>query len=451
MRVSRVARWALALGIGLVTAGAIAATPVSPAPAAYAETPTPLSSEMPGMDHNSTPPPAAKAPDRAAAIRRAKLTPIFLQAKMDGSQEVQVPGKPPVGDPKGSADGFVRVQGDRVTFAFSWKGISAPTLGHIHQGVRGTNGDVKVPLFTTAMPDTVTAAAGVVTLSDPTIAEALRANPDNFYLNLHTKEFPGGAVRGQLRKLQRPVDLLQLLQGGAEKAFLSGDQEVPTPGGPAVGDPIGRAVSFITAHNDRVDYSFAWLGIAPTLGHIHQAARGANGPVVVPLFTTPIPDTIMAVSGSVTGVDPALIRNIATNPAGFYTNLHTAQFPGGAVRGQLFSPGRKSGGDNGRTATPASTTAPPAASDSAALGNGSVILDTGKNFSEPDGSEGVGGPGCKNVTKPQTASSLQLTGGPIRLWSERDCKGTSVVVTKDVADLSTINFDKKIVSLEFGG
>jgi hypothetical protein len=451
MRVSRVARWALAFGIGLVGAAAIAVTPEGPAPAAYAETPAPSSSDMPGMGDNSAPPPAAKRADRPAAIRRAKLKPVFLEAKMDGGQEVQVPGKPPVGDPKGSAEGLVRVQGDKVSFAFSWKGISAPTLGHIHQGARGTNGDVKVPLFTTAMPATVTDAAGVVTVSDPTIADALRANPDDFYLNLHTKEFPGGAVRGQLRKLQRPVDLLQLLQGGVEKAFLSGDQEVPTPGGPAVGDPTGRAVSFITARNDRVGYSFAWLGITPTLGHIHQAARGTNGPVVVPLFTTPIPNTIVAVSGTVTGVDRALIQNIATNPAGFYTNLHTAQFPGGAVRGQLFSPGRKSAGDNGSTRAPAGTTASPTASDSVALGNGSVILDTGKNFSEPDGSEGVGGPGCKNVTTPQTASSLQLTGGPIRLWSERDCKGTSVVVTKDVADLSTINFDKKTVSIEFGG
>ncbi|WP_374212928.1 CHRD domain-containing protein, partial [Frankia sp. CiP3] len=28
---------------------------------------------------------------------------------------------------------------------------------------------------------------------------------------------------------------------------------------------------------------------------------------------------------------------MATQPSNFYTNLHTAQFPGGAVRGQLFN------------------------------------------------------------------------------------------------------------------
>lgn len=107
-------------------------------------------------------------------------------------------------------------------------------------------------------------------------------------------------------------------------------------GGPAVGDPTGRAVAHINAHGTQVGYSFAWLGINPTLGHIHKAPFGVNGPVVVPLFSTPIPSTVVAVSGTVTGVDAALVQDIAEHPKSFYTNLHTAQFPGGAVRGQLF-------------------------------------------------------------------------------------------------------------------
>jgi len=339
MRVPRPALSTLALGIGLglVSAAAVVASPATPARAVSAQTPAPSTSAgMPGMDEA---PPAASTPpvpERAAGIQRARLKPVFLEAKLDGRQEVPVPGKPPVGDPKGSATGIIRVQGNRVTFAFSWSGISAPTLGHIHQGVAGVNGDVKVPLFTTPMPDTVTAAAGVLTVSDPAIADALRANPSGFYLNLHTKEFPGGAVRGQLTRLNHSANLLGLLHGGVDKAFLSGDQEVPVAGGPAVGDPTGRAVAFITAHDAQVNYSFAWLGISPILGHIHKAPFGANGPVVVPLFASPIPATVVAVSGTVSGLDPALLKDISAHPSDFYTNLHTAQFPGGAVRGQLF-------------------------------------------------------------------------------------------------------------------
>jgi len=338
MRVRIATLTVLAVGISL-TGGAVAAAAQYSPPSAQpsASSAMPGMPDMPGMSGMATTTPSAPTPDLTAGIQRAKLKPVFLEANLAGSNEVPVAGKPAVGDPKGSAKGIIRIQGNRVTFAFSWKGISAPTLGHIHQGVAGVNGDVKVPLFGTAMPANITAAAGAVTVSDPTIADALRADPAGFYLNLHTKEFPGGAVRGQLTPLKNPADLLALLQQvGGEKALLSGDQEVPVAGGPAVGDPTGRAVSFIRPSGTQVSFAFAWIGLQPTLGHIHKAPFGSNGPVVVPLFATPVPSTVFAVAGTVTGVDPALVKDIAAHPADFYTNLHTAQFPGGAARGQLF-------------------------------------------------------------------------------------------------------------------
>lgn len=99
-----------------------------------------------------------------------------------------------------------------------------------------------------------------------------------------------------------------------------------------------------------------------------------------------------------------------------------------------------------------SASAPPSAPSTSTqtLGDGSVILDSGKNFTEPEGSEGVSGPGCQNVARPGQASSLRLTGGPIKLWTGRDCTGSSALVSDDVADLSTIGMDKKIVSIKFG-
>lgn len=325
-----------------VVALALSLSAATAAHADYGTTPAPASSSMPGMPGMKMPSsaPAAgavpEAQDLNAAIARARQTPIFLAAQLNGRNEVPVAGKPAVGDPDGSATGIVRVQGDRVTFAFSWKNITAPTLGHIHQGAAGANGDVKVPLFTTPMPDTADAAAGAVTVSDPAIADQLRSNPAGFYLNLHSKEFPGGAVRGQLRALRGRVDLLDLLNGGGARAFLSGDQEVPVAGGPAVGDPDGRAVSFIRASAGQVRYAFAWVGVSPTLAHVHKGAFGANGPVVVPLIATAVPATVFAVSGTARNVDPALAAQIQRDPGGFYANLHSAEFPGGAVRGQLF-------------------------------------------------------------------------------------------------------------------
>jgi predicted lipoprotein with Yx(FWY)xxD motif len=99
----------------------------------------------------------------------------------------------------------------------------------------------------------------------------------------------------------------------------------------------------------------------------------------------------------------------------------------------------------GATATPSST------GSAVTLGNGSVILDSGKNFSEPDGSVGAAGPGCQNVTPAFPALSVQLAGGPIKLWTGPDCTGTSTVVAGSVADLTTIGFDQPIASIRFGG
>jgi hypothetical protein len=400
--------------------------------------------DMAGMDHAA--PVAASAPAasdaakpaRSAAIERARLKPLYLRADLTGRQEV--PDKKPVNDPDGSATGLIRVQGDRVTFAFSWKGIGAPTLGHLHKGAVGTNGAVAVELFGTAMPATASAAAGVTTFKDPAMADALRADPTGFYLNLHTEEFSGGAVRGQLSKPTKSVDLLNLLQGGVEKAFLTGDQEVPGAADKPVNDPDGAAVAFLRPEGTRVGYSLAWKDIsAPTLGHIHRGVRGKNGDVVVPLFGTAVPSTIVAISGTATGVDAGLVKEIRDNASGFYANLHTADKSGGAVRGQLFG-----GSNKGQPSASA-----PASAPAVALGQGSVILNSGKNQAEPDGSEGVAGPGCKNLSRPNLASSLVLAGGPIKIWNGPDCTGKSAVVTADVNDLGAIGFDKQIKSIRF--
>ena len=60
--------------------------------------------------------------------------------------------------------------------------------------------------------------------------------------------------------------------------------------------------------------------------HIHVAAAGSPGPVVVPLNPY---------AGGCTTVDRELAIAILTNPAGYYVNVHNAPYPGGAARGQL--------------------------------------------------------------------------------------------------------------------
>ena len=112
---------------------------------------------------------------------------------------------------------------------------------------------------------------------------------------------------------------------------LTGAAEVPGPGDP---DGSGTATIELNPGQGEVCFEITVSNIAlPATGaHIHVGTATEAGPVVVPL--TP-PDESGTSSGCVSDVDPALIRNIIQNPEQYYVNVHTEDFPAGAVRGQL--------------------------------------------------------------------------------------------------------------------
>ena len=64
------------------------------------------------------------------------------------------------------------------------------------------------------------------------------------------------------------------------------------------------------------------------------APAGVAGPIVIPLWTTPVP-AFLPQSGTITNVNLDLIYAIYRDPTGFYANVHTSTFPNGAMRGQL--------------------------------------------------------------------------------------------------------------------
>lgn len=276
---------------------------------------------------------ATAMPASAATAGSAPQLPEFFIAHLSGANEVSATtGQTGAGDPDGSATEIVEINGDQLTFAFTFRNLSTVVAGHIHQGAAGTNGAVVVPYFATALPTTLTAAAGSVTI-DPALAQQIEANPAGFYANLHTSEFPTGAVRGQLHRLRHPVPVDVPALAGRLAAVEKGANEVP----PA--DPDGTAVTLVRAKDTSVDFAVAWRNIgAPTASHIHQGAAGTNGAIVVPFFAAPtgLPTSFFAVAGTVTGLSSNLIDQINADPAGFYANVHTAEFPTGAVRGQLF-------------------------------------------------------------------------------------------------------------------
>jgi CHRD domain len=268
---------------------------------------------------------ALVAPAAAAAGGRATV----LAASLSGAQEVPGPG-----DPDGSGRAVVRLSGDQACFLLKWSGIAAPVASHIHVGRRGVAGAVVVPFFEGQLPDTLNAVAGCAP-ADPAVVAAIVAHPSAYYVNIHTTEFPGGAVRGQLHRAgDLDLDVPDQLT-----ARLLGRNEVP----PA--DPDGRGLALVDTGRTRVCFALAWSNISPPLfAHIHSGVAGVNGPVVVLFFDVPepagsppaaLPDTINAAAGCTSGQRPALLRDIRQHPSAYYVNIHTAEFPDGAIRGQL--------------------------------------------------------------------------------------------------------------------
>ncbi|MFI8370023.1 CHRD domain-containing protein [Streptomyces sp. NPDC085466] len=279
----------------------------------------------------------ATADDGPAVSQAAGAPALSLIARLTGGQ--QVPGKTgaALGDRDGKAIALVKVKGDRVTFALSWTGIDRPARAHLHQGATGFGGAVVADLFATPMPASVYSAAGQTTLSSAALAEQLRRDPAGFSVDLHTEAFPEGAVHGRLRPFARPVNPLDIINGGDLRALADGGQEIPEGSPDRSGDPDGHATAFLHPRKARVDYSLAWVNTGPPLtGHVHEGALGENGAVRLPLFTSPVPKNVFAVSGSVSAPDASLIARLKTDPTGFYANLTTQEFPDGAVRGQLF-------------------------------------------------------------------------------------------------------------------
>jgi hypothetical protein len=117
---------------------------------------------------------------------------------------------------------------------------------------------------------------------------------------------------------------------------LSGAAEVcPTAPATCGGPGTGTATITIDRNARTVCYAITTQNVALPLlaAHIHEAPAGQTGPVVVPLFTSPVNSA--AASGCVTDVDKNLLKDILRNPEEYYVNVHNATFPNGAVRGQL--------------------------------------------------------------------------------------------------------------------
>lgn len=110
-------------------------------------------------------------------------------------------------------------------------------------------------------------------------------------------------------------------------AHMTGAREVPGPGDP---DGRGRAQMKANLSENLFCFQLQFIGISEvTGGHIHIGHVDESGPIVINLH--------IDVNGQ-DGCVPAgraTLRRIIDNPQAFYINIHTDEFPNGAIRDQL--------------------------------------------------------------------------------------------------------------------
>jgi hypothetical protein len=257
---------------------------------------------------------------------------VYLAAGLRGANEVGAKG-----DADGRSTVVLKISGNEITFAVRWNEIGAPTAGHVHLGAKGANGDVKLEFFAKPLPASVLGVTGTVQ-ADPELVKSLLDNPGGFYANLHDAAHPKGAVRGQLHKLNKPIDLNGVLHGSNQATLSSradATQEVAANDGKKRGDPDGQATWWLRPNGSSIAYTASWSGLGQvTDGHLHKGVAGKNGPVVADLFAGTLPQNVTGVAGE-TPVAAKVVKRIAASPSRYYANLHTLDFDGGAVRGQL--------------------------------------------------------------------------------------------------------------------
>ena len=226
-------------------------------------------------------------------------------------------------DAKGSI--VVELLGDTsIIVTGSFDNLSSNfSASHIHVGLPGSTGGVVIPLSETMNPDGI---SGQYLASQNTFdidAEQLAMlKSEEWYVNVHSANFPAGEIRGQVL-------------GSATvrmRTHLTGMSEVA----PVLSTGNGKLTVTLRDSILTVSGTFSGLESNVAAAHIHSGMSGRNGPVLFPLVYAPSDDSrggqFLADSNTfvVTGDDLAALLGRA-----LYINIHTAENPGGELRGQI--------------------------------------------------------------------------------------------------------------------
>lgn len=128
-----------------------------------------------------------------APVASASPAVTKLAVSANGANE-----SPNHGDNKGTASGTFVLNTAKNTICFlnmKEKGLSRITGAHIHLGASGIDGSIFANFDISKFNKNESICLNV----DPLVLLDIVKYPSDYYFNVHTKKFPSGAVRGQLK------------------------------------------------------------------------------------------------------------------------------------------------------------------------------------------------------------------------------------------------------------
>jgi hypothetical protein len=131
------------------------------------------------------------------ALSLAGRNTVELTAQLKGKNEVPGPGSP---KGKGDIQVFLKPTKNKVCFELQVSKLDTITASHIHKGDADQAGTVKVTLIDSQIEGTGN-YEGCVKNVRSKLLDQIAAKPEKFYVNVHTLDYPEGAIRGQLEGL----------------------------------------------------------------------------------------------------------------------------------------------------------------------------------------------------------------------------------------------------------
>jgi CHRD domain len=131
------------------------------------------------------------------ALSLAGRNTIEVNAKLKGKNEVPGPGSD---KGKGDITVFLKPTKDKVCFELEVSKLDTIVAGHIHKGTEEEAGPIKVTLIDQEVEGTGNYEGCTANVKSKLIKKIADA-PEKFYANIHTLDYPEGAIRGQLQGL----------------------------------------------------------------------------------------------------------------------------------------------------------------------------------------------------------------------------------------------------------